>query len=55
MRKDSAIDQLKDWLPAIAAILAAGMFFGALERRVANLEDHQRYEHGTYDVPKEAR
>jgi hypothetical protein len=49
------MNDIKSWLPVIAAILAAGMWLGALEHRVTSLEDHQKYEHGSYDVPKEAR
>ena len=44
-------DDLRLLLPWIIAILTAGLWLGALQNRVANLEQTQRFFHG--DTPKE--
>lgn len=44
---------IKNWLPLLAALLAAGMWLGRLESRVSHLEQQQHYLHGTFDLPKE--
>lgn len=43
------------WVPVVGAILAAGMYIGALAQRVTTLENLQRYEHGTFQLPAGAK
>lgn len=45
--------QLAPWLTLAAAVLAAGMWLGRLDQRVAAVEAEQRFLHGTFAVPKE--
>ena len=45
---------LRDWWPMLAGILLAGLWLGALAQRVDELERRQRFEHGTYDLPRGA-
>ena len=46
---------IKDYWPIAAAILAGGMWLGALSARVDQLERKDRYEHGVYELPKGAQ
>ena len=43
---------LAPWLTIGAAILAAGLWLGRLDQRVASLERTQHYLHGTITVPE---
>jgi len=49
------MQSLKDWWPVLATILAAGIWLGALQQRVVELERYQRYEHGSYNLPEGAK
>jgi hypothetical protein len=40
------------WISVGAAILAAGLWLGRLDGRVAALENEQRYLHGAVTVPR---
>lgn len=41
---------MKYW-PLLAAIIGATMWLGALQQRVVQLEQRDRYEHGSYQLP----
>jgi hypothetical protein len=45
-------DQFKTWLGIGAALLAAGIWLGSLQQRVAQLERTQTYLHGAIHVPE---
>ena len=39
------------WVPVVGAILAAGLWLGALAQRVTTLEHEQSYLHGNVTLP----
>ena len=43
------------WVPVVGAILAAGLWLGALAQRVTNLENENIYLHGHIDMPSGAK
>lgn len=47
-------DQIKTWLSIGAAILAAGIWLGSLQQRVAEIEKKQLYLHGEITLPQGA-
>lgn len=45
--------QLVPWLTIGAALIAAGLYIGRLEGRIAVVEAQQHYIHGSFSIPKE--
>ena len=43
--------EMPAWVPVVAALIAAGMYIGALAQRVTNIEREQEFYHGSYQVP----
>lgn len=55
MSPKDAITYLIAAVTLMGSLLGVGRFVGRIEDRLDQLERKEKYEHGSYDLPKDAR